>query len=121
MIHTTTATAEDLPTVMNILDGALLAVGVETVRARIDAEEVLVATDSDRILGVLVLDGTHISAIAVRPNRRGQGIGSALVETAGSRGELTAGFRPGVRRFYESLGFVIDREGERWCGRRPET
>lgn len=101
---------------MAILEGALLDVAVETVRGRIEEDAVLVATEEERILGVLVLDGTHIEAVAVRPNRRGQGIGTALVETASTRGQLTAAFRPDVSEFYESLGFDIERTGDRWRG-----
>jgi GNAT superfamily N-acetyltransferase len=40
-----------------------------------------------------VLDGEEILAVAVRRRRRGQGIGSALVEAAlEDRDELVAGF-----------------------------
>lgn len=103
---------------MAILDAALLDIAVETVRDRLSSESVLVATEEEPILGALVLDGTHIEAIAVRPNRRGQGIATALVESASTRGQLTASFRPGVSEFYESLGFHIERTGNRWRGRQ---
>ncbi|WP_185715667.1 GNAT family N-acetyltransferase [Halocatena pleomorpha] len=113
------ARAEMLPTVMAILDAALLDIAVETVRDRLSSGAVLVATEEDRILGTVVLNDTHIEAIAVRPNRRGQGIGTALVDAASTRGRLTAAFRPGVSEFYESLGFDIERTGDRWRGVTP--
>lgn len=103
---------------MAILDAALLDIAVETVRDRLSSESVLVATEEAPILGALVLDDTHIEAIAVRPNRRGQGIATALVESASTRGRLTASFRPGVSEFYESLGFHIERTGNWWRGRQ---
>ncbi|MCY4729494.1 GNAT family N-acetyltransferase [Natronomonas gomsonensis] len=78
---------------------------------------VLVAREDDRVLGALVLNGTEIDAVAVRPGRRGSGIGSALVEAAADqRPELTAEFDLGVRPFYESLGFDIDCDGGRCRG-----
>lgn len=113
------AREEDLTTVMAILEGALLDIAVETVRDRITAGTVLVATEEGKLLGALVLDDSHITAVAVRPNRRGQGIGTALVEAASTHGRLTAAFRPEVSEFYESLGFDIERTGDRWEGVRP--
>lgn len=103
---------------MAILEGALLDIAPETVSDRISEDAVLVADDEGPILGVLVLDDTHIEAIAVRPNRRGQGIGTALVEATSTHGRLTAAFRPDVSQFYESLGFVIERTGNQWKGVR---
>lgn len=59
----------------------------------------------------------EIVAVAVRPGRRGQGIGSALVSAAASRREeLVAGFDSDVRPFYESLGFEVECEGDRCRG-----
>lgn len=105
------ATLDDLPAVMGVLDGANLEVGAERVRHR-TPEEVLVATEGGRILGALVLDGDEVEAVAVRPGRRGQGIGSALVCAAAERrGRLVAEFDDRVRPFYEALGFEID-EGD---------
>ncbi len=61
------------------------------------------------LLGALVLDGERIAAIAVRPRRRGQGVGTALVAAAARRRDrLTARFDPSVRPFWASLGFAIE-------------
>lgn len=102
------ATGEDLADVMNVLDAALLAVDAATVRERIPGE-VLVAEADGRILGTLVLDGSHVDAVAVRRSRRDRGIGTALLAAARERrGTLTADFRPEVRPFYDSLGFDVE-------------
>nr|WP_254282969.1 GNAT family N-acetyltransferase [Halomicroarcula limicola] len=96
---------------MNVLDGAALAVDAETVRASMGSGGTLVAVseDGERVLGALVLDGCRIEAVAVRRRRRGQGIGTALVEAAGERRErLTAAFDADVRPFYAKLGFEIE-------------
>nr|WP_248898055.1 GNAT family N-acetyltransferase [Haloplanus sp. XH21] len=98
---------------MRVVDGAVLAADGETVRARIDDGEVLVATADGSVVGALVHDDGHVTAVAVRRRRRSQGIGTALVMAALDRQEtLTADFDPGVRPFYESLGFDIEAEGD---------
>ncbi|MFC6974861.1 GNAT family N-acetyltransferase [Halomicroarcula sp. GCM10025709] len=104
------ATVEDLPSVMNVLDGAVLATDVERVRASIARDGTLVAvTEDEQVVGALVLDGGRVDAVAVRRRRRGQGIGTALVEAAADRRErLTAEFDAAVRPFYESLGFTVE-------------
>lgn len=117
------ATTDDLPSVMNVLDGANLAVGANTVARRIEGDTVLLAGDGGRPLGALVAiprrNGAHVEAIAVRRRRRGQGIGTALVETAASRwGRLTATFDPRVRDFYTALSFDVEPRGERYWGER---
>lgn len=117
------ATVGDLPDVMNVLDGAALSIDVETVRAGIDGDGVLVVVseDGERVLGALVLDGAHVEAVAVRRRRRGQGIGTALVEAAADRRErLTVAFDADVKPFYEGLGFTVEpaEEPGRWRGER---
>jgi GNAT superfamily N-acetyltransferase len=117
------AAGEDLPAVMNVLDGAALEIDVETVRAGIDGDGTLVAVSDDggRVLGAVVLDGGHVVAVAVRRRRRGQGLGSALLEAAAERRErLVAEFDADLRPFYEGLGFAVEHTGEpgRWCGER---
>lgn len=61
-------------------------------------------------VSVCVLDGREIDAIAVRRRRRGQGIGTRLVEraAAAAAGDLRAEFHRRVRPFYDSLGFAIE-------------
>lgn len=104
----------DVLGVLNVLDAAALEIEYDRVRAGVEEGAVFVAVPDDEpdgiALGALVLDGDHVEAIAVRPNRRGQGIGTALVEEAASRRErLTATFDAAVRPFYEQLGFAIER------------
>ena len=107
------AESGDVAAVLNVLDGAALAVEYERVRAGVERGRVLVAVrgegDDGTVLGALALDGDRIEAIAVRPNRRGQGIGTALVEAAADRRDrLVAEFDGSVRPFYEGLEFAIE-------------
>lgn len=123
------ATVPDLPDVLNVLDGAALAVDAARLRSGIDRGDVLVAaaggdagaqsdaqstrSEPERVLGALVLDGEEITAIAVRRRRRGQGIGTRLVEAAADRHErLVAEFDPRVRPFWASLDFDVDVAGD---------
>jgi GNAT superfamily N-acetyltransferase len=106
---------------MRVLDGANLAVDGDVVADRIDAGRVLVADDANRIVGALLAvprdDGAHVEAVAVRRRRRGQGIGSRLVSRAADRWRpLTAAFDPGVKPFYDDLGFDCERRGDRYRG-----
>lgn len=81
----------------------------------------LVAVEEDRVLGALALDRNEIVAVAVRPGRRGQGVGTALVEAAAeSRPQLSARFDDRVYAFYEALGFEPEptEESERYRGVR---
>lgn len=98
--------------VMRVLEGALLEVDPGKVRQAIHRGDVLVASENGHVRGALVLEGTHIEAIAVVSRHRASGIGSALVGRAAERGPLTAEFRPAVRPFYESLGFAIECGGD---------
>ncbi|PSP89323.1 GNAT family N-acetyltransferase [Halobacteriales archaeon QS_4_69_34] len=131
------ATLDELPAVMNVLDGALLDADPEVVRARLrDGADgspgtVLVAVAEGRVLGALVLDGAGahdaaavgIDAIAVRHARRGQGVGTALVEALDE--PVAAAFDARVRPFYERLGFAIEPADEpgryRGVGRDSST
>jgi GNAT superfamily N-acetyltransferase len=102
-------------TVRSVLEAALLEVEAGLLRR----SSVLVAVEDGRILGALVLRGAEIEAIAVRPNRRGQGLGSTLVRRAADRRpRVSAGFDPALRPFYASLGFEICCEDGRCRGVR---
>jgi GNAT superfamily N-acetyltransferase len=98
-------------TALSIVDMAGLQVDREAVMT--GDSEVLVAVTDGRVLGALVLDGERIEAVAVRPGRQAQGIGSGLVAAASARRErLVAEFDRKVRDFYQSLDFDIEGLGE---------
>ncbi|WP_121821141.1 GNAT family N-acetyltransferase [Halostella salina] len=97
--------------VRRVVDAAMLDPG--DVAGAIARGDALVAVAGDRVVGALVLEprdhGAHVAAVAVNRSRRGQGVGTALVETAAEQTDrLTAAFDPDVRPFYESLGFDIE-------------
>ena len=118
MIDVRAATPNEYVTVRSILDAAMLEVESGALRQA----SVLVALSDDRILGALVLRGPEIEAVAVRPKRRGQGIGRSLIEEAARRRSiLRAGFDPRVRPFYTSLGFEITCEDGRCRGKYINT
>lgn len=110
--------ADRLPELLNVLDGANLAVETEGLKSGIDAGGVYAAvseptgsteTTDGQMLGVLVIDGDQIIAIAVRRHRRDQGIGTALVEAVREDREgLVADFDEDARPFWESLDFDIE-------------
>ncbi|WP_336001510.1 GNAT family N-acetyltransferase [Halorientalis halophila] len=103
------ATPEDVPAVATVVDAGGLALSHDALVDAVDADAVLVAVTEGRILGALVLEGDAIEAIAVRPGRRDQGIGTALVAAAADRRErLVAEFDSRVRPFWASLGFAIE-------------
>ncbi|UPW01561.1 GNAT family N-acetyltransferase [Halorussus gelatinilyticus] len=128
MVRITRATADDRLGVRRVLDAAMLDVR-DDLRERVAAGDVLVASEGDEdsgeretpVLGALVLvplsddapdasgdEAAHIDAVAVRRARRGRGVGTALVRAAAAhRARLTAEFDPGVRPFYDALGFEI--------------
>ena len=134
------ASSEDRLGVRRVLDAAMLDVR-DDLGERIDAGDALVATEERddaaekrdatsesedaTILGALVLvpreSGAHIDAVAVRRARRAQGVGTSLVRAAAERRvRLTAEFDPGVRPFYESLGFdisIVEGDSDRLRGR----
>lgn len=105
----------ELPAVMTVLDSGLLPTPAGRVREAAESGDVLVAVESARVLGALVLDpdgptcGARVVAVAVRRRRRGQGIGTSLVGAAADRhGSLAAGFAARVRPFWSSLGFEVE-------------
>lgn len=115
---------DELSAVATVLDAAMLA--TDDLDARIAAGDVLVAADGDRILGAVVLVApgqapawvrergadAHVAAVAVRRRRRGQGVGTALVDAAAERGRLTAAFDADLRAFYRGLGFTLEPAGD---------
>jgi GNAT superfamily N-acetyltransferase len=109
----------ELAAVMGLLEGALLEVDPGEVRTAIEAGDALVAVEEGRPpAGALVLDGERITAVAVRPARRREGVGSTLVAAAADRRDrLVAEFRPELVPFYRALGFAIQRRGDRCRGR----
>lgn len=119
------ARGDDADAVCRLLDAAMLSVP-DDLAERVAGGDALVAVDADTageaddpaVIGALVLADSHIDAIAVRKRRRADGVGTALVAGAAERtdGPLTATFRPGVRPFYESLGFDIEARDGRLFG-----
>jgi GNAT superfamily N-acetyltransferase len=110
------ARPDERATVAGILDGAALAVDHEALPDRLAAGDVLVASEADRLVGALVLDRaagerddtSRIEAVAVRPGRRAQGVGTALVSEAVTRCDrLVAECDVDVRPLYEDLGFDV--------------
>ena len=136
MIRVREAGPGDRAAVAGILDGAALAVDHGTLPAKLAGGSVLLAHEADRALGALtmaddpaptppreaalappgdVADGAtaRIEAVAVRPRRRGQGIGTALVQAAADRWDrLVASCDDGVRPFYAALGFEVTPLGD---------
>lgn len=114
-MHVREARLDEHTAVMSVLDAAMLETG--DVRERIP-EGVLVAVEGDRLLGVLVLADEEIDAVAVRPGRRRQGIGTALVDAAADRcARIIATFDADLRPFYREFGFEVEPiEGKRFQG-----
>jgi ribosomal protein S18 acetylase RimI-like enzyme len=80
-----------------------------------DAEYRLVARSSNKIVGFVEIDGSHISNLFVDPLQQGKGIGTQLVRTVERivRGDITLScftVNSNARRLYERLGFVVERE-----------
>lgn len=127
------ATPTDRLDIRRVLDAAYLS--TESIDQQLG--ETLVAVPADErptVLGAIVLSPreqaqvsqtAHIEAIAVRRSRRGQGIGSALVDAATAQYPvLTAAFDPDVRPFYEACSFTVrpheEKPGRLW-GRLDTT
>ena len=112
--------SDDVVGAMRVLQGALLDIDGSTVRDAAPAGELLLATERDWVVGALVLRDGHVEGVAVRRERRGQGIGSALVEAAvlDEGSTVTADFRAGVREFWKNLGFEVEQDGSRFWGIR---
>ncbi|WP_255151586.1 GNAT family N-acetyltransferase [Halorarius halobius] len=110
-MHVREATTDDHLAARSIFDVAMLQV------PDFHRAELLVAvSEDDQVVGALASHAAgrdqrgDIEAVAVRPRRRGQGIGTALVEAADERWTpLVAEFDARVRPFYESLDFDLER------------
>ena|GEM_PF-4348775 len=105
---------EDELDVRRVLDAAMLDFSYG------DADIRLVAESEGTVLGALLASeherggGAHIEAVAVRQSRRGNGVGSELVEAlTKSYVPVTADCRPGITEFYETLGFRTVESGDR--------
>jgi GNAT superfamily N-acetyltransferase len=112
-MHVREADADERLAVRSLFDVAMLQV------PDLLAMELLVAVADDRVVGAAAVDADgigdpgEIRAIAVRPRRRGRGIGGALVGAAEERWEpVTAEFDERVRPFYEALGFDVESVGD---------
>jgi GNAT superfamily N-acetyltransferase len=118
-VRPATGTETEFLAVMGLLERALLEIDPGTVRRAVEAGDALVAVEEQGRppAGALVLAGERIAAVAVRPSRRREGIGSALVAAAADRRErLVAECRPELASFYRELGFVVERQGDRCRG-----
>lgn len=119
-----TGRPEERPAIMNVLDGADLAVSPTRVEELLATDHVLVSeSESGTVIGALVAvprsSGAHVEGIAVRPGRRGQGVGSALLEAAAARWDrVTADFEPGLGEFYRTNGFEVTSTGDRYRAER---
>ncbi|MCU4752418.1 GNAT family N-acetyltransferase [Halobacteria archaeon AArc-curdl1] len=86
-------------------------------------DEQVGSAETDPSEGASTSPARHIRAIAVRRRRRGQGLGTALVEATLERyGTLTANFDADIRPFYEALEFDIERiAGDRYRGQKEQS
>lgn len=104
---------EDELDVRRVLDAAILDFSYEGADVR------LVAESEGTVLGALLASeherggGAHVEAVAVRRARRGNGVGSELVQSlTEAYAPVTADCRPGIKDFYEALGFrTVESEG----------
>lgn len=125
------AKPDEVPEIMSILEGGLLEVSSDEIRAAVQLELVRVYVDSTRIIGVVVTRpthdwsseeypdaGIHIDAIAVRPNRRNQGIGRELIEEIlACHDSATVTFEGHAKPFYRALNVsILKRENNTYLG-----
>ncbi|MFW6320571.1 MAG: GNAT family N-acetyltransferase [Halohasta sp.] len=128
---------DDLVGVMRLFDGALLDTDPDRIRNLLTGSRgSLLVAGEDRPVGAIALvteqeavdglpwpESVYISAIAVRPERRGRGVGRALIEAAADWAAprpLSATFDERVRPFYTACGFEIEKRAGRLWGRRDD-
>ena len=118
------AVPDDRIAVLRVVDAAMLDVDAEALADRIALGDVHVARAerTGAVVGAVVIGRPepgrrHVEAVAVRRERRGRGIGSALVASAvdvavtdSTVERVTAAFDPSLSSFYTDLGFVIEPE-----------
>ncbi|MFW5978024.1 MAG: GNAT family N-acetyltransferase [Halohasta sp.] len=130
------ADPDDLIGVMRLFDGALLETDADRVRDQLTGRRgCLLVAGEDRPVGAVGLvtgeavgdlpwpETVYISAIAVRAERRGQGIGRSLIDAAADWAAprpLSATFDERVRPFYTACGFDIQERADRLWGRRDD-
>ncbi len=128
----TVATPTDRLAVRRLIDAAALSLADVALPECLAAGTVLLARRR-RPVGTIVLTtpardrndtpldgGAHIVATAVGRAQRDRGVGTALVDAAADRWTpLTARYAPGVRPFWDSVGFGAIRTGDdRYWGSR---
>ncbi|WP_253738604.1 GNAT family N-acetyltransferase [Halohasta salina] len=131
------ADPDDLVDVMRLFDGALLETDADRIREQLTGCRgcILVAGEGQPVGAVALVtetetvddmpwpDAVYISAIAVRTERREQGVGRSLITAAADWAAprpLSATFDERVRPFYAACGFAIEeREGRLWGRRSP--
>jgi sulfur carrier protein ThiS/predicted N-acetyltransferase YhbS len=126
------ATPADRLDIVRVLDAAMLQTDVSALAERIAVDAVICARfeRTGAVVGAVVVtrpatDTAHIDALAVRRARRGNGIGSALVDCAVAAasadpavGRVTVGFDDALTSLYTDCGFDIAEDGaaDRWVG-----
>ncbi len=110
-----------LATISNRPVGAIAVRTAATPGRDVAVDHNLAVVDADRDSAVVDADSepvAHITALAVRPTRRDQGIGRALVSAAADRvapRPLSATFDERIRPFYAACGFETEsRDGRLW-------
>ena len=96
------------------------------------AKEIYAIRDAKGVAGFVVVDMAgllrgYVQILCVRPDCRGRGLGSTLLQWAEERIYrdspnvfiCVSSFNPGARRLYERLGFEVDWRASRVAGPGP--